>query len=136
MRYLTPPRGLQFTFFISFFAFGEELEKIACLRCLALSDVVLLCSLVLMLAVVEVRHPHSQDPATLLLRCKVQEDPLQLDDSGYHSSYERATATSSLARTLLEPRILAMLRPPTAHHQYDSSKLEHERAAHSKHGLP
>lgn len=134
MRYLTPPRGLQFTFFISFLAFGEELEKICFMMCL--SDLMLLCSLVLMLAVVEVRHPHSQDPATLLLRCKVQEDPLQLDDSGYHSSYERATATSSLARTLLEPRILAMLRPPTAHHQYDSSKLEHERAAHSKHGLP
>jgi hypothetical protein len=126
MRYLTPPRGLQFTFFISFFAFGEELEKIACLRCLALSDGVLLRSLVLMLAVVEGRHPHSQDSATLLFRSKVQEDPLLLDDSGYHSSSERATATSSLARTPLEPRILAMLRPPTEHHQYDYSKLEHE----------
>ena len=96
MRYLTPPRGLQFTFFISFLAFGEELEKICFMMCL--SDLMLLCSLVLMLAVVEVRHPHSQDPATLLLRCKVQEDPLQLDDSGYHSSSERATATTSLAK--------------------------------------
>jgi hypothetical protein len=98
MRYLTPPRGLQFTFFISFFAFGEELEKIACLRCLALSDGVLLRSLVLMLAVVEGRHPHSQDSATLLFRSKVQEDPLLLDDSGYHSSSERVTATTSLAK--------------------------------------
>ena len=72
MRYLTPPRGLQlYSFFISFCAFGMGLEKIACLRCLALSDVVLLCSLVLMLAVVEVRHPHSQHSATFLLRCKV-----------------------------------------------------------------
>jgi hypothetical protein len=97
---------------------------------------VLLCSLVLMLAVVEVRHPHSQDSATLLLRCKVQEDPLLFEDSGYHCSSERATATGSLARTPLQPKILAMLRPPTAYYQYDYSQLEDERASQSKRDLP
>jgi hypothetical protein len=61
MRYLTPPRGVQFTFFISFLAFGEELEKICFMMCL--SDLMLLCSLVFEL--VSSPGPPSFDSFTL-----------------------------------------------------------------------